>query len=1032
MKIFNVLDPTLNIHQPLLIEASAGTGKTFAIENIVVRALIEDPQDGPPLTIKDILVVTFTKAAAKDLKMRIFQNLQKKESHIRIKRALIEFDLANISTIHAFCYRAMAENATLFRLNKNPEDLSLDIKWKAAEKYFRSALTTDMFTPSQLNILLKPHQNDISLLAKELIKTQGRGIHFAKMETNAILFNKLEIAVKELEFTKEKMMEAFETYAYHFYGLCEGKSKHLKKSYYKTLHAFEPSLELIEVLSCFSKLKKTMPKPPIPLFDALQNKILPLLRQLASYESLFARLAEGYQRELFKDFEESETCDFSYLLIKMHQLIQEDQDFKERLKKKYRTIIIDEFQDTDPLQWKIFNELFSEAALILVGDPKQSIYAFRNADVYTYLNAANSMEAKYLLNTNYRSTPELIAALNHLFEAAPGWIALPYIRSHLTYVPVQAPKPFKSLDPAIHFLFAEGSKLEQVEEVLFPCFLQEVQNLQKKGIPLSSIAFLVRDHFQSDRLFQYFQGRGLSAIQKRSLTLENAVILQDFTYLLRAIKSPRNLGHVQIALGTQFFKRTAKDLEQLNDQEHLAKILYHFQKWHLLWKKEGLGVAIESLLATHFFGKQVQEIFLESLDGKLRYHELRQILEWLMEREDEDALTLIEESLEQPLYPLVDKEAVQILTLHMSKGLEFEVVFALGVINRPPLDKGLILIRHEGNKVLKVSTPEEHTAFLEENDAEKLRQFYVALTRAKSELYIPFIEGWKPPPLGGASPLELWLARIGEPLCAWKELYQRLEQSRRHFLENLIASSPFLERLEESSSTDFFTPNSPLELIPPPFISLYFPKQVNTSFTALAKPYINILKAPNDFNSEIKTPHTLPAGPHTGDFLHQLLKEIPISENVIPFIHHTLLNTPYAPWEKVIEKMISQAFRDLKISEEQCFREMEFTYPLELVHFLPECRSLKGMVKGIIDLFFMRDGKYYLLDWKSNWLGPDDGAYTAINMTDAMQQHHYDLQAALYRRAIQEYLFKVDQRPFDEIFGGVIYYFLRGNSYVIY
>lgn len=1031
MQTFNVLDPSIEIHRSLLLEASAGTGKTYSIENIVARALIEDPKEGPPLTIKDILVVTFTKAAAKDLKTRIFQNLQKKETHPRIKRALVEFDLANISTIHAFCYRAMAENATLFRLNKSPEDLSQDIKWKAAEKYFRTALTTENFTPTQLNTLLKPHQNDISLLAKQLIKTQGRGVNFAKMESNEVLFKKLELVLQEL--SNEKMMEAFETYAYHYYGLCEGKSKTLKKPYRQILSSFEPSVELIEVLSLFSKLKKTMPKPPLSLFDTLQEKVIPLLREIASYDVLFAKLIEGYQKTLFKEFEETETCDFSYLLIKMQRLIQEDHAFKERLKSKYRMVIIDEFQDTDPLQWKIFSELFSNSSLILVGDPKQSIYAFRNADVYTYLNAANQMASKYLLNTNFRSTPELISALNHLFVAAPGWIALPYLKTHLPYLSVQAPRPIESTRPAIHFLFAEGSKLDQVEESLFPRFLKEVQVLQNKGIPLSGIAFLVRDHFQSDRLFHYFQSSGLSALQKRSLTLENAKILQDLIYLLRALKSPRNLKHVQIALGTQFFRWTAEDLERLKNHELLAKVLYHFQTWHLAFEKEGVGYAMETLLSTSFLGKQVQEVLLESLDGKQRYHELKQILEWIVEREEEeDALTLIEGSLEQPLRPLVDKEAVQILTLHMSKGLEFEVVFALGVINRPPIDKGLILVRQEDTKVLKASTPEEYNDFLEENDAEKSRQLYVALTRAKSELYIPFIEGWKPPPLGGASPLELWLARIGEPLCSWNELYQRLEQSRRSFLASLIALSPHCEWLEENLSETSFPSITLPELIAPNPVSLNFPKLINTSFTALAKPYSGSLRAPHDFNCEIKTPYTLPAGALTGDLLHQLLEEIPFNTEAKPFIQQAINGTPYEPWGEVIENMIVEALKNLNLIDEHCFREMEFTYPLERVHYLPECRHKNGMLKGVIDLFFMREEKYYLLDWKSNWLGSDETYYTEENMRKAMQEHAYDLQAELYTRAIKEYLSHVDARPFNEIFGGVIYYFLRGNTYVTY
>ena len=187
MKTFNVLDPEVDVKKSLLLEASAGTGKTFSIENIVVRALLEDPKtEEAHLSIKDILVVTFTKAAAKELRLRILKNLQRtfrtlqKEggnlaAELRVRAALVEFDLANISTIHAFCYRAIVENATHLSLNKSPDDMHQDLIWKAIESFFRTELTEQHFTSAQLNILLRPHQNDVCELVKCVIRDISRG-----------------------------------------------------------------------------------------------------------------------------------------------------------------------------------------------------------------------------------------------------------------------------------------------------------------------------------------------------------------------------------------------------------------------------------------------------------------------------------------------------------------------------------------------------------------------------------------------------------------------------------------------------------------------------------------------------------------------------------------------------------------------------------------------------------------------------------------------------------------------------------------
>ncbi len=150
------------------------------------------------------------------------------------------------------------------------------------------------------------------------------------------------------------------------------------------------------------------------------------------------------------------------------------------------------------------------------------------------------------------------------------------------------------------------------------------------------------------------------------------------------------------------------------------------------------------------------------------------------------------------------------------------------------------------------------------------------------------------------------------------------------------------------------------------------------------------------------------------------------------FIHRYTAKTPFEPWEDVLTEMIYKAFKtpiaDLGIlledlTEDQVFREMEFLYPAELAAHLPECRHTKGQVVGVVDLFFKLGNKYYLLDWKSNWLEN----YETHTLKMAMEDNRYDLQADLYKCALREYLSQVTDQPFEDIFGGTIYYFLRGG-----
>lgn len=1044
MNIFNVHDPDLKVSRSLLIEASAGTGKTYSIENIVVRALIEGKT---PPSIRELLVVTFTKAAAKDLKTRIKKCLEAKRRTLtdevalrRVKQALVEFDQALISTIHAFCFRALAENTV--GLKSGPEGATNEIIWEVIEKYFRVGLKG--YSPQQLNILLKPHQNSVTDLVREVIALIKRGLPFAKSLTNEEGFSLLKAALKGIDVN---LLEIVDTYGACYKGFAtrEGLPKKEYREVFEGLVGLKAwKLDGAEALQLLSrenqKAKSTVPEKVVFLFQYLQDQVLPVLFQLGSYPALLMRLAEECKKKLFDLYEAKACCDFTYLLHKVEHLASCDKEFQKQLQEQFKMVIIDEFQDTDPLQWKIFHQIFlkAEIPLVLVGDPKQSIYAFRSADIYTYLEAASTLasDSKYVLNTNYRSTPGLICALNHLFQSAPGWMALPYLKSDLPYLPVKSASEKKDLfEPSLEFWLVET----EAEKLLFPHFVNEILKLHEKRIPFCEMAFLVRDHAQSDRLFHYFSSLGLPAFQLRGIDFHKAAVLQDFIYLLRAVLSPRNIGQVQAALGTCFFNMSFEKRLELQKHAALASIVASFYAFHHIWKAHGIGPALKEVLA-HY---SIEERLASTPEGRLRYHELMQILEWLAKKESMEDLSA-EACLEElealqdkdlgpmeelKLRPLAPKNALPILTLHMSKGLEFEAVFALGVMNRPPKQGEIVPVRSKEGIALKATqkNSEDYLNCLKENDAEKARQLYVALTRAKSKLYVPVIEGLKDAGLGGASPIELLFAKIGnfEAICK-------------------TCSDIALIKITEEINSPPFIPMPLPSLYPPKKITLNYAQRLSISYSSLTKLASKEgICAPHDFKTSTYSPHTLPAGAMTGELMHELLEKVPLAlvqeiSDLHPFVHRFVANTAFEPWSEVMAKMIFDAFHTSiegiklsKLTEKDLFREIEFMYPLEYASDIPECMHLNGVIKGVIDLFFTYEGKYYLLDWKTNWLGEDSSAYHPAALKQAMLDHRYDLQALIYKRAIQKYLEKVDPRPFQDIFGGVIYHFLRGNlSYV--
>lgn len=1073
MKVFDVHAPDLQVRKSLFLEASAGTGKTYSIENIVARALLEESE--PALNLEQILIVTFTKAAAKDLRARIRLNLLAHNKNSRIREALLQFDHAAISTIHAFCYNALSEfgKEAGVRLRANPEKLSQDLVWEVMERFFRQGLHMSLLSPLQLNILLKRHMGRVTELARDLIRTISRGMRINTARTNEKGLEDFKHWLKQCKvdgWSRDKVFEELVRNAPHFYGICD-KAKKIKPEFINQFEYLASLFEREEIV--FADLEPLFTQELTYLADdnlkksssqssfleKMQKNVLPILEELGTYAFLFARIAQVAQEELWKAFSDEESADFSYLLIIMEQLVSRSEEFRNFIRKRYRMVIIDEFQDTDPIQWNIFKTLFfhSEIALILVGDPKQSIYSFRSADIYTYLEAADCLgpESKYILNTNYRSSPQLVAALNHLFRI-DGWMRLPLLKKELVYLPVQAPidKKNKWTQPeaplSIYTVDAAGGmKLDEIEEkFLFPRFLSDVEriHLQHKT-PYREIAFLVRDHAQSGRLLNYLRKNGLPATQMRSSTLDQALVLPDLILLLKGFLQPRQLSTLQAALGSSFFQWNCLKLEELKTPSVLADVVFQFLCWHTEWVQEGIGRALQNFLSTHFLASEesLQEQLISTQEGLESYHELMQITEWLIEREHSLKLTpagLIKElesfqGIEQEslkMRPFVSQDAVSILTLHMSKGLEFDVVFALGVINRTPIDEELILSRDK-HKISLIPKLKNSTGYFEEKDAEKSRQLYVALTRAREKLILPVVLGWKEASAGAASPIELLLA------CYAKDTHEENLKALCQGNENIA-----LEELSACGSKSINHSQQVIQIQPPESFRPHFLSRVCVSFTGLAKRQteeIQLQGVPHDFESTAYSPHQLPAGNVTGELMHKMLEELPWQEialagsakDLLVFVQRFTSSSPYAAWEQVLAEMLFNAFKkplgatgiQLDQLNDSCsYREMEFIYPVSIARHIPECAEVNGVVKGVVDLFFVWREKYYLLDWKTNWLGPTIESYAFENLALTIKNQRYDLQAALYRNAIKQYLKKIDSRPFEKIFGGIFYLFLRG------
>jgi exodeoxyribonuclease V beta subunit len=340
-----------------------------------------------------------------------------------------------------------------------------------------------------------------------------------------------------------------------------------------------------------------------------------------------------------------------------------------------------------------------------------------------------------------------------------------------------------------------------------------------------------------------------------------------------------------------------------------------------------------------------------------------------------------------------DENAVQVMTMHASKGLEFDIVFAFGLAIRTQ----------------KSEEPEEE---LDELNAEKLRQLYVAMTRAKRRLYVPLPYWEKEARPGAHSPVELFCNEIG----AGEPLLSSLSQHESLTVETLVPISEpshFPKQTPQTLSMD----QRPRAAFAPRWL---------LSFTSLTQ-----TKDKEFVQGELEegvTLHTMPRGTETGIAIHRIFERLFTAKTalwrndsaVASLVADELRSTSLSPWENVVLQMVSQTlslplqsdgefFTLSELNPDQCQAEMSFLFAKE-PHF----------VKGFIDLVFSHRGKYYFVDWKTNWLGVNDGAYGSEALEKAIQDGEYALQAALYAEALQRHL----KQPIERAF----YLFVRGNA----
>ncbi|WP_213997026.1 exodeoxyribonuclease V subunit beta [Arsukibacterium sp.] len=842
---------TLPLQGNRLIEASAGTGKTFTIAALYLRLVLGHGKANAyqrPLTPPEILVVTFTEAATQELRDRVRLRLTEAAQAFRdgktndaVLAALLAdyaeaeyaycarrlelaaqwMDEAAISTIHGWCNRMLAEHAfasgSLFT-----QQLSTDLsalKLQAARDYWRSFYydLSESALAECLDYWQTPEQlwQSVAKLTSyylERIATESFGYAEPKM---AIAQSQAErqAQLQQLTAQWQQWLPELTELLYQAITAKAVNGRQLQQRYLDNwlqklqawLQAPDSNLDLGTgwyrlspegIAECW----KEGPVPDHPAFagivqlqTALQNLAEP--RQLLMQHAgcwLAQRIQTGLSQQALMGFDD--------MLLRLHQALHSEQGnaLAALIRKQYPVALIDEFQDTDPIQYQIFSAIYlnnaSDAdslsetatghALLLIGDPKQAIYAFRGADIYTYLKAKLATTGRhYTLNTNFRSGAMLVNAVNYIFgeaETRAGGAFLfrqndgAHSQNPLPFHPVNAKgnswqlhiaqQPVAALtgwlpDFEIDKALSRQAYLDRYASGCASYITDILQQAasgaayfinddgEKRQLKPSDIAILVNNQSEAQAIREQLAQRQVRSVylSDRESVFSSATAT-DLQLILRACAEPDQDSLLRSAVGCRTLGLSLSELDQLQQQElKWEQLCLQFRNYQQQWRRYGVLPMLRSLL----FDFSVPARLRLSTEGDRALTDLLHLAELLQQAsqqlDGEQALLrfLVEhieqqtsgDNEQQKVRLESDAELVQVVTIHKSKGLEYPLVFLPFICAARPVNvKQLPISYHDahGRRCFSYQ-PDEQVLASAENErlAEDIRKCYVALTRAK-------------------------------------------------------------------------------------------------------------------------------------------------------------------------------------------------------------------------------------------------------------------------------------------------------------
>ncbi|HEY3498229.1 MAG TPA: UvrD-helicase domain-containing protein [Polyangiaceae bacterium] len=1045
----------------IVVEASAGTGKTHAITTLVLRLVLESK-----LEPFEILVMTFTEAATAELRTRIRRRLGLAlgvlsgsiapaelddpelaalcEKHAgpealeRMKRAVDNADEAPITTIHGFCHRVL-------------HDQALGTKTR-----FSAELVPDL---------------------EELYDDVLYDFWHARVANDPELVEALSGTKADVGWLRRLLLEA---------------RRH-------------PDARVV-------------PEPLDPVGE-LEHEFL-----------------SHATREVLRQKELRGVLGFDDLLERVRAAVSAPgADAVVRgLRQRYRAVLVDEFQDTDPVQWEIVERAFGNAGpLLLIGDPKQAIYSFRGGDVFTYLDAARGAR-RFSMGVNWRSDPGMIAAVNQVFRGENPFlieeirpvrvVARPDAADcfHAEHASGEASLELLLVEREGETLPAKAKAERAVARVVAADVARSLASatIEGKRITARDVAVLTRTNDQCFIVQEALRQRGIHAVVIGDKNVFASSEALELELVLLGVLEPGSSSARKRALTTTIVGERGESIAALDeDVERLEHWLLAFQRWNRLWNERGFMRMFREILRD----TGAAERFLElaggerSLTNLLHLSELLQravseehlgpaaLAAWLGEQRGETS----SRSEHTEIRLESDEDAVRLLTVHKAKGLEFPIVYAPFLwsgLNTFNVQKPRV-IHHEGETFLDIDRDKErrsaHVAlYNREQLAEDLRLAYVALTRAEHRTTV--VWGWfrglstsatgfllhpdaqlargtlpKTNRLDKLSDAEIardlaGIAQASSGAIALRRVpfgYDAPALERAALVTPLLPARSVAARVLHWERTESFSGLSQHEPLHAPEAA----ERDHDEDAEAARPAP--AKAPAERKPIVL--REFPRGPRAGDFFHALFEVLDFAnakpDEILELAEDKLEGFGFGRgvdratqdvWLSEVLKAVRDTldtplgtggFRLADVPNARRFNELEFRVPVAPAapgsaldprrladvfrrHPSPELprhyaervealgfASLNGYLKGYIDLVFEHDGRFYVVDYKTNHLGDFSDEYHPTRLAAAMTDSHYFLQYHLYSLAVDRFLRRFQPGyDYERGFGGVYYLFIKG------